>query len=151
MKHYAALAIFFAYVCTAIAETPPRKTQPDAPQAPAAQVSASATRYAELPLTEFQTRVMNEATKLSLACRYFRSLYGRWPKNIAEIQSKTEGIDYGVFIGKEKVTPLKKEDAAQIEVFDGENTRSVKAVPVDFSITKEQKAAARKPDFKIKL
>ena len=151
MKHYSALLLliaFFACVCTAIADEPSKNVPSGTSQAPSTQMSV--TRYTELPLSEFQTKVMNEATKLSFACRYFRSLYGRWPKNIAEIQSKTEGIDYGVFLGKAKVTPL-KDDAAEIQIFDGKNTRSVKAVPVDFPITAEQKAEAQKPEFKIKL
>ena len=80
----------------------------------------------------------------------FRSLYGRWPRDLAEIEAKTEGIDFGVFLGKAAVTPL-PDDSATIEIFDGVNMRAVKAVPVDFQITDEQRAAAQKPDFKIRV
>jgi hypothetical protein len=116
--------------------------------APAPQVSVI--RYADLPLSEYQTRVMNEATKLSLACRMFRSLYGRWPKDLAEIQAKTEGIDFGVFLGRAAVTPL-PDDSERIEIFDGANTRSVKAVPVELGVTEADREAAKAPDYKIKL
>lgn len=118
--------------------------------APAPAPQLTVTRYSERPLSEFQAQVMDAATKLSYACRYFRSLYGRWPKDIAEIQAKTEGIDFGIFLGKASVTPL-PDDSAQIEIFDGTNMRATKAVPVAFKITEEERAAAQKPDYKIRL
>ncbi len=93
---------------------------------------------------------MNEATKLSLACRMFRGLYGRWPNDLAEIQAKTEGINFAIFVGKAVVTPL-PDDSESIEVFDGFNTRSVKAVPVDLGITQAMRKAATAPGYKIKL
>ena len=93
---------------------------------------------------------MNEATKLSYACRIFRNLYGRWPNDLAEIQAKTEGIDFAAFAGRASVTPL-PDDAERIEVFDGTNTRTVKAVPVDFTFTPEMREAAKAPGYKIKL
>ena len=129
----------------------PEVAKPPPPAAPAAPASTvSVTRYTDRPLSEFQTMVMNEATKLSYACRMFRSLYGRWPRDLAEIEARTEGINFGVFLGKATVTPL-PDDSAKIEIFDGVNTRAVKAVPVDFQITDEQRAAAQKPDFKIRV
>jgi len=124
--------------------SPPAK-QPPPPTAP-----VSVVRYTNLPLSEFQTRVMNEATKLSLACRMFRSLYGRWPNDLTEIEAKTEGIDFGIFMGKAVVTPL-LDDSEIIQVFDGVNTRAVKAVPVDLGVTDEKREAAKAPGFKIKL
>jgi hypothetical protein len=93
---------------------------------------------------------MNEATKLSLACRMFRELYDRWPRDVAEIEAKTEGIDFEIFLGKAVVTP-QPDDSAQISIFDGVNTRSVKAVPVNLGITDAAREAAKAPDFKIKL
>jgi hypothetical protein len=112
--------------------------------------SISVNRYGDRPLSEYQTRVMNEATKLSLACRMFRSLYGRWPSDIAEIQAKTDGIDFAVFAGKAVVTPLPN-DSERIEIFDGVNIRAVRAVPVDLGITDAVREAAKAPGFKIKV
>ena len=103
-----------------------------------------------MPLADHQALVINEATKLSLACRIFRSLYGRWPSDLAEIQAKTEGINFGTFAGRAVVTPL-PDDSERIEVFDGFNTRAVKATPVSFSFTAEQLEEAKTPGFKIKL
>ncbi len=119
-------------------------------KAPAEKTELSVTRYTELPLSEFQRKVMNEATKLSYACRYFRRLYGRWPKDLDEIKNRTEGIDYGVFLDRAKVTPLDG-DAEEIQIFDGQNVRSVRAVPVPFQVTEEQLKEAQKPEFRIKL
>jgi hypothetical protein len=93
---------------------------------------------------------MNEASKLSLACRMFRSLYGRWPHDLAEIEAKTEGIDFAVFVGKAVITPL-PDDTERIEVFDGINTRAVKAVPVDMGVTSAMREAAKAPDYKIRF
>ena len=110
----------------------------------------SVVRYTDRPLSEYQTKVMNEATKLSYACRTFRTLYGRWPNDLAEIQARTEGIDFAVFAGRASVTPL-PDDSERIEVFDGLNTRAVKAVPVDMTISPEMREAAKAPGYKIKL
>jgi hypothetical protein len=93
---------------------------------------------------------MNEATKLSLACRMFRSLYGRWPTDLAEIQAKTEGINFAVLAGRAVVAPL-QDDSERIEVFDGFNTRAVRAVPIDFKFTAQQLEEAKTPGYKIKI
>ena len=127
--------------CTAYAQSSPP---------PGASPPVSITRYTEQPLSEYQTRVMNEASKLSLACRMFRSLYGRWPHDLAEIQAKTEGINFAVFVGKAVITPL-PDDSERIEVFDGINTRAVKAVPVDMGVTSAMREAAKAPDYKIRF
>ena len=132
-------------VAPAVSAQPAQQTP-----APAPAPSVSVTRYTDRPLSEFQTLVMNEATKLSLACRKFRSLYGRWPKDLAEIQAKTEGIDFGVFLGRAVVTPL-PDDSERIEIFDGVNTLTVKAVPVELGVTDADREAAKAPGFKIKL
>ena len=116
---------------------------------PAVNAPVSVVRYSELPLSEYQTKVMNEATKLSFACRMFRGLYGRWPNDLGEIQAKTEGIDFAVFLGKAVVTPL-PDDSERIQIFDGVNTREVKAVPVDLGVTDAMREAARAPGFKIR-
>ena len=107
----------------------PRPTAPPIDTPADSRSSASATRYTERPLTEYQTIVMNQATKLSLARRIFGDLYGRWPSDLAEIRAKTEGIDFEVFAGKAVITP-KSGDAENIQIFDGFNTRSVRAVPL---------------------
>jgi len=120
----------------------------ETPSSPPPQVSVK--RYSDLPLSEYQTRVMNEATKLSLACRLFRSLYGRWPKDLSEIEAKSEGIDFAVFGGKAVITPL-PDDSERIEIFDGINTRSVKAVPVNPGVTDAMREASKAPSFKIKV
>lgn len=110
----------------------------------------SVIRGAETPLTDHQTLIMNEATKLSLACRMFRSLYGRWPSDLAEIQAKTVGINFAVFDGRAVITPL-PDDSERIEVFDGIHTRGVRATPVDFGFTAAQLEEAKSPGYKIKL
>ena len=126
--------------------------EPAKTAAPAAESKSelSVTRYTELPLSDFQRKVMNEATKLSYACRYFRGLYGRWPKDLAEIQNKTEGIDYGIFLDRASVTPLEG-DAEKIQIFDGKDVRAVRAVPVQLNISDAERSAAQKPGYKIKL
>jgi hypothetical protein len=93
---------------------------------------------------------MKEATKLSVACRMFRSLYGRWPINLEEIQTKTEGINFAVFAGRAFITPL-PDDSERIEVFDGVNTRAVTAIPVDFGFTSQQREEAKAPGYKIQI
>lgn len=93
---------------------------------------------------------MNEATKLSYACRYFRCLYGRWPSSIREIESRTEGIDFGVFPGKAFLVP-RPDDTEEITVYDGVCYRMVIAVPVAFPITDQMRAEARKAEFKIRI
>jgi hypothetical protein len=93
---------------------------------------------------------MNEATKLSFACRMFRGLYGRWPSDLAEIEAKTEGIDFAAFMGKAVITPL-PDDSELIQIFDGVNTRQVKAVPVDLGITDAKRQEAKAPGFRIKV
>ena len=139
--------IFLSVALMLIACTSSSPTNKQAsPQPP----SISVVRYTELPLSEYQTQVMNEATKLSFACRMFRSLYGRWPNNLAEIEAKTEGINFGMFVGMAVITPL-PDDSAHIQVFDGVNTRAVKAVPVDLGVTDAMREAAKAPGFKIKL
>lgn len=113
-------------------------------QTPAAVPSIEADRYAEYALSQYQTRVMNEATKLSYACRKFRYLFDRWPADIDELRQKVSGIDFTVFRGKATVTP-KGGDAAEISVFDGVNTRSVLATPIDFDLPASAKEAAKNP------
>ena len=54
------------------------------------QIPVSVARYSERPLLDYQARVMSEATKLSIACRLFRSLYKRWPSDLAEIDAKIQ-------------------------------------------------------------
>jgi hypothetical protein len=131
--------LFSAYVCA-------QSSVPDnTPQVP-----VSVTRYSESAEPDLQARVMNEATKLSFACRLFRGLYGRWPKDLPEIQAKTEGIDYAVFRGKALITPL-PDDSERIQIFDGVNTREVKALPVNLGVTDAMKEAAKSPQYKIKL
>ncbi|SFR86727.1 hypothetical protein SAMN05216570_0131 [Dyella sp. OK004] len=93
---------------------------------------------------------MNEATKLSLACRLFRYFYGRWPANFHEISEKSTGIDLGVFLGRALVTPLDN-DAAKISVFDGENVRETVATPIDFHMSNSQVRAAQEPGFMIDI
>jgi hypothetical protein len=116
----------------------------------AAAPPASVIRDVEMPSAHDQTLIMNEATKLSLACRMFRSLYGRWPIDLAEIQAKTEGINFAVFAGRAVVTPL-PDDSERIEVFDGFNTRTVRAIPIDFKFTAPQLEEAKAPGYKIKI
>lgn len=118
------------------AGAPPTGTSANSPP------QTSVTRYTDRPLTESQTLVMNQATKLSLACRMFRSLCGRWPNDLAEIQFKTEGVDYAVFAGKAVVTPL-PDDSESIQIFDGFNDRAVKAVLIDFHFSDAQREAAQ--------
>lgn len=107
-------------------------------------------RYVEHPLSDYQTKIMNEATKLSLACRLFRYFYGRWPADFHEISEKSTGIDLGVFLGRALVTPLDN-DAAKISIFDGENMREVVATPIDFGMSSSQVRAAHEPGFKIDI
>jgi len=107
-------------------------------------------RYSEMPLSEYQSRVMDEATKLSYAARMFRYLYGRWPANIEEIKSKSAGINFDVFRGRASITPSSN-DSAEISIFDGENTRSVQATPIDFQLSNVARQQSRLPGFKIEV
>ena len=106
------------------------------------------TRYSDISLSDYQKLVIDEATKLSYACRMFRYIFGRWPSNIDEIMSKTNGIDFEVFKGTAVVTPVDN-DSAQISVFDGVNTLSVQATPVDFDLPESYKSHTNDPAFKI--
>lgn len=118
------------------------------PRAPADTVTISVVRYSGAPLSQYQTKVMNEATKLAMACRLFRYFYGRWPANLQEIERKTTGIDYGIFLGQAKVTP-NSDDSEDISIFDGQNTRVDHATPIDFHMPKSVRTAAQAPGFKI--
>jgi hypothetical protein len=148
--NYSLASVTLLVVVAGCTATPQSKESTPPVPAPPPKSELTVTRYSERPMSEFQTQVMNAATKLSFSCRYFRRLYGRWPKDIAEIKAKTEGIDFGVFLDKASVTPL-PDDSALIQIFDGTNMRSTKAVPVAFTITEEERAASQKPDYKIKL
>jgi hypothetical protein len=105
-------------------------------------------RYSEMPLSEYESRVMDEATKLSYACRMFRYLYGKWPANINEIKSRTNGIDYDVFRGRATIAPTEN-DSAEIAIFDGENVRSVQATPIDFHLSDSVREQSQSSKFKI--
>jgi hypothetical protein len=121
-----------------------------APKAPPNTLSVSVTRYSEEPISEYQTQVLNEATKLSLACRLFRYFYGRWPADLSEIEHKTIGIDYGIFLGRATVTP-NSDDSEDITVFDGEDPREAHATPIDFGMPEGDKKKALEPGFKINV
>jgi hypothetical protein len=43
------------------------------------------------------------------------------------------------------------DDSEIIQIFDGVNTRAVKAVPVDLGVTDVMREAAKAPGFKIKV
>ena len=120
------------------------------PKAPTNPLSVSVTRYSEKPLSDYQTQVLNEATKLSLACRLFRYFYGRWPANLGEIEHKATGIDYAIFLGKATVTP-NSDDSEDITIFDGENLREARATPIDFGMSESDKKKALEPGFKINV
>jgi hypothetical protein len=128
----------------------PQSNQPATAGSAQPGLSVHVDRYTEYPLADYQERVMNEATKLSLACRLFRYLYGRWPSDIQEIERKATGIDFGAFMKKATVTPVAG-DAEKITVFDGTNVREAVAVPVDFHLPESEKLAAQKQDFKIDI
>ena len=138
----AALVVgIFSTMLGGCASTP--KVTSDAP-------AISVDRYSEMPLSEYQSRVMDEATKFSYAARMFRYLYGRWPANIEELKNKSSGIDFNVFRGKATITPSSN-DSAEISIFDGENTRSVQATPVDFHMSDSARQQSQSAGFKINV
>ena len=107
-------------------------------------------RYSENPLSGQQSRVLNEATKLSFACRLYRYYYGKWPANLDDIRNKTTGIDFEVFKGRAEVTP-NADDSEDISIYDGENVRTAHATPIDFHMPKSEIRKAQSPGFKIDM
>lgn len=115
---------------------------------PGIDVEAVVTRYSEFKLTKKQTRVLDEATKVSTACRVFYGLYGRWPNNAQEIESRTRGIDYSVFKG-ELLLEVVPEGLA-IVVFDGKQVRQLLAT-AGTSVPPEIQESAQDPEFRINV
>lgn len=136
-------AISFVLLLALISMTRASAGQPTADAA-----SMNVTRYSDTQLSQEQTLILNEASKLSYACRMFRYLFDRWPNDIKEIESKTTGIDFAIFKGNARVAPA-TDDSAEISVFDGVNTLSVQATPIDFALSDRYKAKAKVEGFKI--
>src|SRR5947207_2870120 len=63
---------------------------------PVLEIRMQVKRMSEFALTSDQVQHLDEATKVSGAIRTFHSLYGRWPKDAAELRERTTGIDYSV-------------------------------------------------------
>ena len=94
--------------------------------------------------------VADEVASIANACRYFRELYGRWPKDLAELKARTQGIDYKVFALQPAITPLEN-DTEQLRFSDGVNSweRNLNRMIVQFppSVIRE----AQKPGFKLQV
>ncbi|MGY1528727.1 hypothetical protein [Luteimonas sp. A649] len=110
-------------------------------------IEAAVTRYSELELTEHQTAILDEATKLSAASRVFYGLFNRWPKDIQELSDRTTGIDFTVFDGKISIDATT--DGLVITVFDSKDVR--KLLATESSPLSELKELAESPDFKIRV
>ncbi len=115
---------------------------------PGIDVEAIVERYSELKLTEEQTKILNEATKVSTACRVFYGLYGRWPNGLQEIKNRTSGIDFSVF--GDKLFIKETAEGLVITVFDSRDVRQLLATS-DASIPLKTQALAQDPDFRIRV
>ena len=95
---------------------------PTASVCPSNQTAAagSPTLAAEAP-----RRLSEQVASIATASRYFRELFGRWPDSLAELKSKSDGIDYSVFSEEPKLAAL-PDDTAQLQVFDGTSWREKK-------------------------
>lgn len=105
-------------------------------------------RISNVTLSEYQKMVLDEASKLSYACRMYRYLYGQWPGSIEQVKQRTNGIDFSLFKDSASISPA-SDDTAVITVFDGVNTLSVSATPIDFQLPDEYKSKAKDPGFRI--
>lgn len=117
---------------------------------PPPAIQPPAVNYRDMPRAEYSAKVMIEAARVSLACRYFRNLYGRWPTGIREIASRTEGIDYDIFMGKAMLV-ARPDDTLEITVFDGTSFRHIVTTATVIEIPEEQRSASRSDDFKIRF
>jgi len=114
---------------------------------PGIDIEATVARYSEFELSEHQTAILDEATKVSAASRVFYGLYNRWPKDIQELSDRTTGIDFTIFDGKIAINATA--DGLAITVFDGKDVRqllSTASPPLS-----ELKELAQSPDFKIRV
>ena len=109
----------------------------------------SVSRDSEHRLTKKQTKMLDEVTKLSAAIRVFRPLYGRWPKDNAEIESRVSGIDFTLF--KDNVEISFTEEMATIRFFDGRDNRELDIPAEEGAYPASAKAAALDPAFRIRL
>jgi hypothetical protein len=105
-------------------------------------------RITEYKLSKRQTRILDEATKLSAACRVFSGLYGRWPKDMQEIEARTTGIDFGAFGGIASLEEVP--EGLDISFFDGEDERHVLATAMAIQPA-DVRASAQDPAFKIRI
>lgn len=115
---------------------------------PGVDIVVEVKRISEFELTREQTRILDEATKLSAACRTFHAFYERWPKNIQEIESRTSGIDFSVFQGKVDIDAVP--EGLVITIFDSIEVRRLLAT-AEAPATEDARAAAQDPAFKIRV
>lgn len=123
-------------------------TLPAVAAEPGVDVTATVARYSELELTERQTSILDEATKVSTAARIFHGLYGRWPNDVEELASRTAGIDFTIFEGKIllDVAP----EGLVVTIDDSKFVRRLLAT-ADSPASPQMQALAQAPDFRIRV
>jgi hypothetical protein len=116
--------------------------------APHMDISVEIKRASEFKLSKKQTAVIDEASKLSAACRTFYGLYDRWPTSLVEIEGRTEGINFSKFNGKAglEIVP----EGLVITIFDTKFERKMLATSGAPS-TSEARALAQDPRFRIRV
>jgi hypothetical protein len=138
MKRAFAFPIFLA------ASLAPFALQGAEPVRPAMEITVQANRTSQYPLSGEQIRRLDEATKVSAALRLFYSLYDRWPEDLAELRTRTTGIDYEVLADSLR---LEKLDEGMGVVFsDGESERKLLVQPTAPS-DEYSRDDARQPGF----
>jgi hypothetical protein len=115
---------------------------------PGIDVTASVIRYSEFELTEKQSEIFDEATKLSAASRAFHSLYGRWPKDVEELVGRTSGVDLAVFEGKVMIETVA--EGISVTFFDSLDIRRL-LVTEGMDVAAEIRAVAHDPEFRIRV
>lgn len=111
---------------------------------PAMEITVRADRTSQYPLTEEQTRRLDEATKISTALRVFYSLYDRWPKDLDELRGRTTGIDYAMLGDRLKLERV--DENMGVKFFDSIDERGLLAQPMGPS-DKDSRDDARQPGF----
>jgi hypothetical protein len=115
---------------------------------PVLEITATVNRVTDGSFSASQLRRMDEATKLSAAIRIFHGLYGRWPEDLAELQRRTDGIDYRALGPSLR---MEQEGAGPIVVFsDGEHERRIAPEPMK-PMGREAREQAEDPGFKIRV
>ena len=110
----------------------------------------SATTPTDTAAAKPEKRVRDAARDVATACRYFRELLGRWPKDWSELKAKADGIDFAAFPAEPMLAP-EVDDTERLRFFDGVHWWEKRMTRMSVNFPPEVIKAAQSADFKIRL